>query len=486
MKSRLENRTVQFCLAFIACIAIQGVVKAGESDPSKRYAGAADRIIRECLAENDAWKKMEELCDGIGHRLSGSEALDKAIAWAVKSMKADGHENVRTEKVMVPKWVRGRESLHMVKPRDYALAMIGLGRSVGTPAEGLTASVVVVRDEEDLERKKGRVKGKIVLFNNPMPPYDAETGAGYGRTVRFRSGGPSMVAKLGGVACLVRSVTAHSLRSPHTGATRYEEGTAKIPAAAVSTEDAEMMARLTARGREVVVTLKMEARSEGDVPSANVLAELRGSEKPEEIVVIGGHLDSWDTGTGAHDDGAGCVIAMEALNVLRRLELTPRRTIRVVLFTNEENGLRGGRQYAEDHADELANHVAAIESDSGAFQPRGYSVQFDHETKQDRAAQQLKEIVRLLEPLKATDVNTGHSGADIGPMKHAGFALLGFRVDGAKYFNYHHSRADTLDKVDPEDLSKCVASMAVMSYVLADMPGRLGDPVESPVPASTE
>ncbi|MCZ6699374.1 MAG: M28 family peptidase, partial [Planctomycetota bacterium] len=330
MKSRLENRTFQVLPALVACIAIQGVVEAGESDPSKRYAGVADRIIRECLAENDAWKKMEELCDGIGHRLSGSEALDKAIAWAVKSMKADGHENVRTEKVMVPKWVRGRESLHMVKPRDYALAMIGLGRSVGTPAEGLTASVVVVRDEEDLERKKGRVKGKIVLFNNPMPPYDAETGAGYGRTVRFRSDGPSMVAKLGGVACLVRSVTAHSLRSPHTGATRYEEGTAKIPAAAVSTEDAEMMARLTARGREVVVTLKMEARSEGDVPSANVLAEVRGSEKPEEIVVIGGHLDSWDTGTGAHDDGAGCVIAMEALNVLRRLELTPRRTIRVV------------------------------------------------------------------------------------------------------------------------------------------------------------
>lgn len=486
MQLKRNHRPIVSWLTLGVLVATPGVARAGESEHSMRYGAAADRIIRECLAKNDAWQKMEDLCDGIGHRLSGSESLEKAIAWAVKTLKRDGHENVRAEPVMVPKWVRGRESLRMVKPREYDLAMIGLGGSVGTPDEGLTAPVIVVGDENDLERTKEQVKGKIVLFNNPMPEFDPEHGAGYGTTVRFRGKGPAMVSKLGGVACLVRSVTARSLRSPHTGATHYEEGVEKIPAAAVSTEDAAMISRLTARDKTVVVTLKMDARSEGDAPSANVVAELRGTERPEEIVVIGGHIDSWDVGHGAHDDGAGCVIAMEALNVLRGLKLAPRRTIRVVLFTNEENGLRGGRQYAEDHAGELANHVAAIESDSGAFQPVGYSVQFEDEKKQSLAAEQLLGIVQLLRPLNATDVVTGHSGADIGPMRPAGVPLLGFRVEGSKYFNYHHSRADTLDKVDPKELSQCVASMAVMAYVLADMPGRLGDPIEPPGPASTD
>lgn len=440
-----------------------------------QYADAAGRIISSALAGNDAYLKMQELCDDIGHRLSGSPELEQAIDWAVAAMKADGQDNAHREPVMVPRWVRGRESATMVAPARRPLAMMGLGMSVGTPPEGITAPVVCVRNEEEFEALGDSVKGKIVLFNNPMPPYDPEKGAGYGSTVRFRGKGPRIAAERGAVACLVRTVTAHSLRSPHTGATDYGDAKVKIPAAAISTEDAEMIARLLARGKQVEVLLKMEARHEGMVESANAIGELRGRERPEEVVVIGGHIDSWDVGQGAMDDGGGCVIAMEAINVLRKLDLIPRRTIRVVLFTNEENGLGGGKQYAEDHAAELANHVAAIESDSGIFAPKGFSLHCRDEYKQAVAVRQVRAIMDLLKPLGVNTIREGFSGADVGQMRDSDAVLMGFRVEGSKYFNYHHSRADTLDKIDPEDLSRCVATMAVMAYVLADMPQRIGE-----------
>ena len=455
----------------------QAPTAASRGPIAKRYAATAERIVRATLAKNDAWSKMEELCDGIGHRLSGSESLEKAVAWAVATMKADRQDNVRAERVMVPKWVRGKESAVMVEPRRHVLAMLGIGRSVGTPPDGITAPVEVVEDEKALEALGSRAAGKIILFNNPMPEYDAESGAGYGTTVRFRSTGAKLAAEKGAVACLVRSVTAHSLRSPHTGAMRdYGDVAKKIPAAAISTEDADMISRLRARDKKVVVTLKMQARMEADAPSANVIGELRGRERPDEIVVIGGHLDSWDVGQGAHDDGGGCVISMEAINVLRRLNLIPRRTIRVVLFTNEENGLRGGRAYAADHAED--KHVAAIESDSGIFRPTGFSVDFNDDAKKTRAVEQMRDLVSLLESIGPMKAEAGGSGADVGPMKDRGFGLLGFRVEGSKYFDYHHTRADTLDKIDPADLSRCTAVMAVAAYILADMPEKLGEPGE--------
>ncbi len=439
-----------------------------------RYRAAAQRIIDAALAENDAYNKLQQLCDDIGHRLSGSPQLEQAVRWAADTMRADGQENVRLEPVSVPHWVRGNESLVMVKPRPQPLVMLGLGGSVGTPPEGITAEVLVVRDEAEFEALGARVKGRIILFNNPMPPYDPVRGADYGRTVRFRGKGARIAGAKGAVACLVRSVTAHSLRSPHTGATGYGDAKVKIPAAAVATEDAEMMARLQARGVTLVVTLKMEARNLEPATSHNVIAELRGSTHPEQIVVIGGHIDSWDVGQGAHDDGTGCVMAMEAVNLLRRLDMIPSRTIRVVLFTNEENGLGGGRQYAEDHAGELPNHVAAIESDSGGFKPIGYSVDCVDQRCTDVAAEQLREITSLFESLGANDVKTGWSGADIGPMKSSGVVLLGHRVDTRHYFDYHHTHADTVDKVDPRELSENVAVMAVTAYIIADMPQRLG------------
>jgi hypothetical protein len=363
----------------------------------------------------------------------------------------------------------------MVVPRRQPLVMLGLGGSVGTPAEGITAPVIVVRDEKELESAADRAKGHIVLFNNRMADYEPETNnTGYGTAVRFRTSGAQMAAAHGAVACLVRSVTAKSLRSPHTGAMRYSESGRKIPAAAISIEDADSIARLCARGETVKLRLRMEAQMHPDAPSANVIGELRGREKPEEVVVIGGHLDSWDVGQGAHDDAAGCVMCMEAINVLRRMKLIPRRTVRVVLFTNEENGLRGGRQYAADHADEAARHVAAIETDSGGFQPRGFGVDCGDKQREEAAVRQLSQLIPLMQPLGVREIEAGHSGADVGPMREHGVLLMGLSVHGATYFDYHHSHADTLDKVNPRELSDCVAAMATMAYVLADMPARIG------------
>jgi carboxypeptidase Q len=479
---RIVSRVVQVCLVLSAGCAAPagGSLHAGPGSGSAagsladRYRGIAGEIIRRTMESNDSWRKMEELCDGIGHRLSGSPSLERAVAWAAETLRQDGQEHVRAEPVQVPHWVRGEESLVMVAPREEPIAMIGLGGSVGTPPEGITAPVVCVRDEKEFEALAGRAAGRIVLFNNPMPAYDREHGSGYGHTVRFRGRGPGLAAGKGAVACLVRSVTARSLRSPHTGATRYPEEGPRIPAAAISTEDAEMISRLLARGEEVRLTLKMQARTLPDAPSANVIGELRGHDKIDEIVVIGGHLDSWDVGQGAHDDAAGVVMCMEALNVLRKMGLRPRRTIRVVLFTNEENGLAGGRQYAADHASELPAHVAAIECDAGGFRPEEITLDCADPARQAIALRQLQEIAGLLAEAGGPGARAGGSGADIGPMKPAGFPLMGLHTEGSTYFDYHHSHADTLDKVNPRELSQCVAVMAVLSYVIADMPDRLG------------
>ena len=438
------------------------------------YRAQAERIIAAALSSNDGYQKLEELCLMIGHRLSGSPQLEKAIDWAVATLKKDGQENVRREKVMVPHWVRGAESATMLEPRHESLTMLGLGGSVGTPPEGFTAPVVVVADEDELDRIGDSAKGKIVLFNNIMPPYDPEKGSGYGKAVKYRGNGASLAARKGAVACLVRSVTATSLRSAHTGAMHYDDDAPRIPAAAITVEDTELIARLQARGVPATVHLKMEAKTLDDAPSANVVAELRGREKPEEIVVIGGHIDSWDVGHGAHDDGAGIVMAMETINVLRKLNLVPRRTIRVVLFTNEENGLAGGKAYAKEHDAELKKHVAAIESDSGGFRPTGYSAECVDKDRESFAAVQLQDILTLLASIGPMKASTGHSGADISEMEPAGVLLMGHNVEGSNYFDYHHAQADTIDKVDPREFSENVATLATVAFIIADMPGSLG------------
>lgn len=443
-----------------------------------QYREAGRRILDAVRAGHDGWDKLEELCLEIGPRLSGSRQLENAVEWAARRMQRDGQENVRRETVMVPHWVRGKESLTMLTPHERDVAMLGLGGSVGTPAGGITGEVVVVRDEEHLEQLAlADVAGKIVLFNKAMPPYDSDRGSGYGETVHYRTHGARLAAAKGAIACLIRSVTASSLYTPHTGAMNYGDAVVRIPAAAVSIEDAETIARLTARGTSVRVRLDMAAQTLPDAPSANVIGELRGSSMADDIVVLSGHLDSWDVGHGAHDDGGGCVIAMEAINVLRKLKVTPRRTIRVVLWTNEENGLRGAKAYVEEHAHELAKHVAALETDSGIFEPLGFSVDCRDANRQRLAEAQMADIVTLLDPIRPMVVETGWSGADVGQMKDAGVMLLGHRVEGSSYFDYHHSHADTLDKVDPERLTQNIAALAVLAYIVADMPARLGEPL---------
>ncbi len=437
------------------------------------FAAEVARILQAARADRGAFQKLTELCDGIGNRLAGSEALDRAIAWAQATLRADGLANVHAEPVTVTRWVRGQESLELLTPRPLALTMLGLGGSVATPPEGVTAEVVVAHDEHDLKLLGERIRGRIVLFDNPMPVYTPETGAQYGETVRFRGHGAAIAGKLGAVAVLVRSVTARSLATPHTGNTRYDDDGPNIPAAAVSTEHAALLTRLIARGEVVKVRLKMQARTEGTAPSANVLAELPGREWPEQVVVLGGHLDSWDVGQGAHDDGAGCVMAMQAVALLKRLGLQPRRTIRVVLWTNEENGLAGAKAYAQVHAGELVRHVAALEADSGAFRPEALTVELQDAEQEAKAAAQLHQLAGLLAGMQL-EIRQRGSGADVAPMKSGGVPLVGLVMESSTYFDYHHTPADTLDKVDPALLAQGEALFAALAYVLAEWPGQLG------------
>lgn len=456
-------------------------------DLGRRYAATASRIIAAARDGNDAYKKLIEICDDIGPRPSGSAALQQAIDWAVAALKRDGQENVRTDPVMVPHWTRGQESLALVKPRPEPLPMLGLGGSVGTPADGITAPVLIVRSKDELDALPDeRIKGRIVLFNVPMTLDDARWGGGYGPAVRYRYSAARWAAERGAVAALVRSVGPSGLRTPHTGGMSYQGMENKIPTAAITLEDAERFQRYQDREIEIVVTLKMEAKLDDELkPSANVLAELRGSEKPDEIVVIGGHIDSWDVGTSAHDDAAGCVIAMEALNLLRKLDLRPRRTIRVVLWTNEENGMRGAWNYIDAHADELDRHAAAIESDSGAFGLLGYGVDLRNPKREEEAAGSIEQIAGLLAQLGKLETRRGHSGADISPMREHQVPLLGLQGDMTQYFVIHHTQADTVDKIDPKDLTDHVAAMAVTAYILADMPGRLAEPDWRETPAAS-
>jgi Zn-dependent M28 family amino/carboxypeptidase len=290
----------------------------------------------------------------------------------------------------------------------------------------------------------------------------------YGRTVIYRHSGPSRAAKLGAVAVLVRSITPLALQLPHTGSMEYSADAPQIPAAAVTIEDATLMQRLTDAGGTVTVNLRMEAHTEPDADSANVIGEIPGSEKPEEVVAIGGHLDSWDVGAGAQDDGSGCITALEAVHLIKKLGLKPRRTLRVVFWVNEENGGAGGKAYREWIGDQLKNHVAAIEMDGGAERPVGFGISAGAET--NAAVARLREVGTLLDRIGAGSITSGGGGADIGPIMTGGVPGLALRTVGTHYFDWHHTRADTLDKIDLEDFRRNIAAMAVMAYILADMP----------------
>lgn len=455
-------------VAIVAAACFSGLTVGSQDGWLESYREPATRIINEALADPFAWRRLAQLTDLFGHRLSGSPQLEAAIAWTVEQMKQDGFENVRADKVMVPHWVRGEESAEIVMVGSGSstvrqpLVMLGLGGSVGTPPHGVEAEVLVVRSFDELERRAAEARGRIVLFNAPFTTY--------GETVQYRSNGASRAARHGAVAALVRSVGPAGLRTPHTGAVRYAENQPQIPAAALTAEDADRLQRLQEGGTRVTVRLRMGARMLPDAASANVVAELRGRERPEEVVVVGGHIDSWDVGTGATDDGGGCVVTWEAVRLLKKLGLRPRRTVRIVLWTNEENGLRGGAAYRDRYKAELANHVLMLESDSGVFRPFGFGF-----TGNDAARATVRDIGGLLKPIGADRIGPSGGGADIGPSVQAAYIpAMSLDVDGARYFLVHHTPADTIDKIDPDEMSRCVAAVAVMAYVVADMPQRLG------------
>jgi carboxypeptidase Q len=437
-------------------------VPVGDTGIYARYGAVAESLITAATRDSAAYIRLGRLVDTFGPRLSGSAALESAIDWILKQMKADGLQNVRGERVMVPHWERGLESAEMVSPRRSRLAMLGLGGSIATPPSGITAPVLVVDSFEELRARAAEARGKIVLFDVPFTTYR--------ETVRYRVEGASQAARVGAVASLIRSIAPFSIRSPHTGVMRYDSTAPRIPAAALSLEDAQMLHRLQDRGEKVVLTLRMAARTLPDAPSRNVLAEVVGSQRPDEVVVLGGHIDSWDVGQGAMDDGGGSVAAWEAVRLIRRLGLRPRRTVRVVLWTNEENGGRGATAYRDTHAAELSKHVLAIESDNGTFNPHGFRF-----SGSDAGLAVVERVGSLLGSIEATQVarETESPEADIGPLVERGVPGLGLDVDRSRYFWYHHSEGDTLDKVDALELARCVAALAVMAYVVADLPQRL-------------
>jgi hypothetical protein len=443
----------------LALLAAGAGYAADAPNLADQYRPVAGKLIDAALADTEGYNRLAYLCYRIGNRLSGSASLEQAIAWSAEQMKAAGLSNVRVIPVKVPHWVRGAESGRMVAPLDKPLHMLGLGMSVGTPPGGITADVVTVSSFDELaglDREK--VQGKIVVYNEPY--------TGYGPTRVYRSSGPSRAAALGAVAALVRSATPLAMQAPHTGEMAYDASQPKIPAAAVSPEDAMMIARLCADGVPVKVHIEMGAHMEPDADSGDVIGEIPGREKPEEIVVIGGHIDSWDVGQGAQDDGASIIACLQALALMHKLGLQPRRTIRVAFWVNEENGSRGGEAYRAFVGGQIEDHVAAIEMDGGAEAPLGFGAD-------QNSMEMLRQIGTLLERVGAGEIAGGGGGSDIAPLLRDGVPGLSELTVGTHYFDWHHSEADTLDKVSPEDFRKNMAALAVMGYVLADMPGRI-------------
>lgn len=424
------------------------------------YRPEAQRLTQAATNSLFGFSRLATMCDTFGPRFTGSKNLEEAIDWCLAEMKKDGFLNVRGEEVTVPRWVRGSESIELLSPRRRELPMLGLGGSVGTPPEGIMAEVLVVTGFDDLKNHASEAKGKIVLFNVPFTEYR--------ETVIVRTQGAIHAARAEAVASLIRSVGPFSMQTPHTGGMSYADGVKKIPHAALSLEDANMLSRMQARGEPLRVRLKMEARTLADGISHNVVAEIPGTEKPEEIVIVSGHIDSWDVGQGAMDDGGGCLAAWEAARLMLKLGLRPKRTVRVVLWTNEENGLRGATSYAKRHEAALAKHTLAIESDAGVFRPTGFGF-----LGSGRGMEIIRGVAKLLDPIGSGSIAKGCRGADVLKLVRGGVPVMHLEVEREKYFWFHHTDADTIDKLDPAEFNRCVAAMAVMAYVIADLPETL-------------
>ena len=432
------------------------------------------RQLQKAALDSDyAYRQVAHLANNIGPRLSGSAQAAKAVEYVAGELKSLGC-TVQLEKVMVTHWVRGEETAALVQfPGQAAnttqkIVLCALGGSVATSAQGTEAEVIRVKNFDELKSlSRDKVAGRIVLFDYPFDKQMAAQGRSfqaYGEAVVYRSHGPSAAARKGAVACLIRSVGSADYRLPHTGETDYASDAPKIPAGAVTAEDADLIANLIRQG-PVKMKLILTPQTLPDVESSNVVADIKGSEHPEQVIIVSGHLDSWDLGTGAIDDGAGVAVSMETANLIQKLHLKPKRTIRLIAWMNEENGEAGSKQYAKDHEKETSNHFAVMETDGGAGHPIGVNIKARPEVKKIFAP-----VAAILQQSGAGMLDlVEHCGADIEPLEKAGVPAFSPIQDSRFYFNYHHTAADTLDKIVPKELAENSAVVAVVAYALANM-----------------
>jgi hypothetical protein len=424
----------------------------------------AETIRTNGLTREGAFDFLEALY-AVGPRLTGSDGAARGVDWAKKTFESLGFETW-LEKILVPHWVRGEAAAEIILPgaagRD-PLAAAGLGGSIPTPPAGLTAKVIEVKSFDELEKAGSLVRGRIVFFNAPMDRALMDTFRAYGEAAQFRVRGASEAAKRGAVASIVRSPTGRLDDHPHTGIVTYEPGAPRVPAAAISTLGADLLSARLRERPDAEMMLRMTCETLPDAASANVVGQIRGTEKPEEIVLLGAHLDSWDLSAGANDDAAGCAQCLEALRLIRDSGLKPKRTIRAVLFMNEEFGGSGGRDYAAAAGRSRERHIAAMESDRGAGAPEGFLVGGGTAT-----LEKLKAFEPLLRPSGILWIRPGGGGVDIGPLAAGGAVMMSFMPDVQRYFDYHHSALDTLDSVHPRELELGAIVMAVMAAALAE------------------
>ncbi len=451
------------------CILIAGEMTViAQDNKTQDDAFFVKKIFDTALTEGASYQWLDYLCNRIGGRLAGSPQATAAVEYTRQMLDTLDLDSVWLQPCVVPHWVRGdQEQVRVVGSRkmgDIPLNALSLGNAVGTGENGITAEVVEVHSLDEVE-ELGRqaLAGKIVFYNRAFDPTQLNTFNAYGGAVDQRALGASRASKQGAVGVIVRSMSSSLNDAPHTGSLFYEPGVEPIPAVAISTNDAELLSRLL-KEEPVRVFIRTTCRKLKDELSHNVIGEIRGTTHPNEIIVVGGHLDSWDVGQGAHDDGTGCVQSMDVLQVFKRMGYQPKRTIRCVLFMNEENGLMGGRTYAQVAAQKRETHVAAIESDRGGFTPRGFTCEGDAAVFEAK----FKKVVQwasLLEPY-GLYFRIGGSGADIAPLKGQKPLLFGYEPDSQRYFEYHHTAIDTFDKVNKRELELGTASMAALVYLL--------------------
>lgn len=443
-------------LQFVAARPKEGLVSKKFRKEIQDYSEIAKKIIDYSLngsGQNQSYNRLAEFTDKFGARISGSQNLENAIDYMLEKLTDDGLENVHGEEVNVTHWVRNQEYARLLFPREYNFTILGLGKSVGTPPEGITADAIVVSSFDELS---DRVKGKIVIYNEPYN--------GYGVTAIYRVLGANRASQYGAVATLIRTVGPFSIYSPHTGVQEYEDAEVKIPTACITIEDAEMFARMQQRGEPIRLLMYMGAQNLNQSVSRNTVAEIKGYMYPEQVVVVSGHMDSWDVGQGAMDDGGGAFISWQALTIVKNLGLRPKRTLRMIMWTDEEDGGVGAAQYYDQHKADAGNFSILFESDMGVFTP--YGIQF---AGSDKAKAMMQQIGLLVQSINVSEIYDEGEGTDVNYWRKQDVPVASLANHNDKYFWFHHSNGDTIEVLDPIEMNLCSAAWTVYAYVLADM-----------------